>query len=300
VSFERSVAAGALLALAGCGPGAGTLPSSVAQLTCTVEQESGNTWAHFNAEVTGGPDVRYQASVDYGDGAVETRTVDVGRTERFSHQYAGNGRYAIQATLRNVETNDRLTCGRTVDFDVCRSAEVVSETFDSGGTLFWRREVVSDSPSIRESMSWLGSGGNPGGFRTMTHEFTATTSPAFVSIFVHHVFTFGGPKPGPIDRIRYREDRIKLAPLTATSAVGAGALIVQGGVYHVAPLAGGQFSNQGWERVEAVLRASDFTPPPDFSRGAEPMRFGYVRSNSNRFPLLIEHGIDNWRVEICR
>lgn len=30
------------------------------------------------------------------------------------------------------------------------------------------------------------------------------------------------------------------------------------------------------------------------------MRFGYYRSNSNRFPLLIEHGIDNWRLEICR
>lgn len=92
---------------------------------------------------------------------------------------------------------------------MCRSRDVLGDDFGSDLTLHWRKEVISDSPTIRERKEWRGTGGNTGGFRSMTHEFTATTSPAFVSVF-------------------------------------------------------------------------------------------YVRSNSNRFPLVIEHGIDNWRVEICR
>lgn len=277
-----------------------TVPSTLAQLSCSTEVESGNTWAHLHIDLTGGEkNARYQTEVDFGDGAVERRTMYPG-TERFSHQYQRNGQYVIQATARNEQTSDRLTCSRTVEFNVCKSPRIFSEDFNSDATLFWRRNVVADAPSILETRTWRGTGGNPGGYRVMTHEFTATTSPNFVSIFVYHIFDFGGPDQGPIDRIRYREDRIKLAPLTATSAVGSGAVIFQNGVYHVALLTGGQFGNTAWENVDVTLRATDFAPVPDFSSGAPPMLFGYLRSNSNRFPLVIEHGIDNWRVEICR
>ena len=290
---------GSLLSSAACN--SATVPSTLAQLSCSIEVESGNTWAHLQTNLTDGDkDARYQTEVDFGDGVVERRTMYRG-TERFSHQYQRNGRYVIAATARNEQTSDRLTCTRTVEFDVCESSRVLGVDFEGADfTLFWRRNVIVDAPSILETRSWRGSGGNPGGYRVMTHEFTATTSPNFVSIFVYHIFDFGGPDRGPIDRIRYREDRIKLAPNTATSAVGSGAVILQNDVYHVAPLTGGQFANSSWEKVEVVLRASDFSPVPNFASGAPPMLFGYLRSNSNRFPLVIEHGIDNWRVEICR
>ena len=107
----------------------------------------------------------------------------------------------------------------------------------------------------------------------------------------------------PAERGHWRVLKLvhKFAPLSATSAVGGGALIVQNGVNHIAPLTGGTFANSSnWESVEVVLRASDFTPAPDFSEGSPAMLFGNYRSNSNRFPLVIEHGIDNWRVEVCR
>jgi hypothetical protein len=276
-----------------------TLPTP-AQLTCSVETERLDTRANFEIRLTGGPDVSYQASIDFGDGVVETRRMYRGDSGSYPHRYDQNGRYVIDATVRNEETNDRLNCSREVEFDVCRSSSRKDDDFGQDLTLFWSREAVADSPTILETKQWRGSGGNPGGYRVMTHEFTATTSPNFVSMFVYHIFDFGGPERGPIDRIRYREDRIKFAPSTATSAVGSGAVILQNGVYHVAPLSGGQFSNQTWETLEVTLRASDFTPAPDFSASAPPMLFGYLRSNSNRFPLVIEHGIDNWRVEICR
>jgi hypothetical protein len=257
-------------------------------------------YVDFNINLTGPDHVRYEAGVTFGDDSTEERRT-LYSPDRLSlpHLYARNGTYSLEVIARNAETSDRLSCSRTVVFDDCVRAfeEKDDLTFDGR----WRRAAVTDGPGIGETSSWLQSGGNPGGYQRMTHEFTATTAPAFVSIFVYHVFEGFQPAPGPIDHITYREDRIKLAPLTATSAVGGGALIVQNGVNHVAPLTGGTFANSSsWETVDVTLRASDFTPVPDFSASAAPMAFGYYRSNSNRFPLVVEHGIDNWRIQICR
>jgi PKD domain-containing protein len=297
-SVPKAVAASVLLLpLYACEPS--TLPTQTVQLTCSLEVERADTWAHLRATLTGGErDTTYATTVDFGDGSTEARLLRRDANELFSHHYPRNGQFTIQATARNEESSDRYTCTKSVEFDLCRSSVVLSEDF--GSSFFWTRDVASDDASIREAASWQEAGGNPGGFLSMTHEFTATTSPTFVSIFVHHLYQFGGPEAGPIDRIRYSEDRIKLAPSSTAAAVGAGAVILQNGVYHRAPLTGGQFANTGWERAQATLRASDFTPVPDFSRDAPRMSFGFYRSNSNRFPLLIQHGIDNWRVEICR
>jgi hypothetical protein len=278
-------------------PGVPGLP----RLTCTIDDiDTQVRTVDIDVIINGGPrDARYSDMVDWGDGVVERPRLFLEESADLRHMYERRGPYLIDVTVRNEATSDRLSCGLSAEVGFCDVPHVrLDDDFTFDGR--WAKSVGTTAPGIRETDETLRSGGNPDGYRRMTHEFTMTTSPAFVDIFVHHIYIGRGEVAGPIDLIRYREDRIKLAPLTTTSAVGGGAVILQNGVYHVAPLTAGQFSNTSWERVEVTLRETDFTPQPDFSANAPMMRFGYRRSNSNRFPLVIEHGIDNWRVEICR
>jgi hypothetical protein len=134
----------------------------------------------------------------------------------------------------------------------------------------------------------------------MNHTFIRQTAPAEVTIWVSHINEAASYNPAahvPIDHIRYSEDRIKLAP-HGTAQVATGFLVRQGGTDHVAYITGSVFGNEVWERVTVDLRAGDFTPPLDFSDPA-PLEMGYVRGNTYRYPLVIQHGIDNWKVEIC-
>jgi hypothetical protein len=282
-------------------PGLPGLP----QLTCNLTSTDADYRSvEINFAVNAGPgDARYSGRVEWGDGSGAELQQGRGSVTRMDHRYERRGRYRIEIALRNEVTSDRLSCGLSAELGFCEHPDYTIQDILDSNPVFddkWMRDVRRTSPTIRETAVGSASGGNLESYRRMTHEFTATTSPDFVEIFVHHIYRNYGPFPAPIDLIRYREDRIKLAPLTATSAVGGGALIVQNGINHLAPLTAGQFSNTSWERVEVILREDDFTPRPDFSPTGAPMWFGYYRSNSNRFPLLIEHGIDNWRVELCR
>ena len=49
------------------------------------------------------------------------------------------------------------------------------------------------------------------------------------------------------------------------------------------------------------LTAADF-PGVNFSSTGGPITFGYFRSNTNTGggAVTLTHGIDNWKVEICR
>jgi hypothetical protein len=287
------------LALVAGGVLATGCPTSLGRLSCSVQIDSAERLVQFSTQVSGGQGNRFEITAAFGDGAESTQTGT--RSANFTHRYERGGLYVIQAAARNEETNDRYTCSTDVDLTACPVRETISDDFDVDRSASWTLHVVADSPTIRQAVSWNGSGGNAGGYRRMTHEFTADTSPTFVSIFVHHIANFGGAIRGPIDHLRYREDRIKFAAASDTSAVGGGAVILQNGIYHVASLTGGQFTNSAaWQRVDVTLRPGDFAPVPDFSANAAPMQFGYLRSNSNRVPLVIEHGIDNWLVDVCR
>jgi hypothetical protein len=304
--------AGGALVGAGCDPRAMPNGPSVANITTptpaiTCEVQSFGSRDVFLTVKIEGPDLQYETLVDFGDGTQKRTTLgfaSFGHIDaRFDHQYERNGSFTIEVTARETKTSDRLTCSRPVVFDDCLSAQRIEDDFTVDER--WSRSMITDGPGMGEAVSWQHSGGAPGnggGYRRMMHEFRATTAPTFVSIYVYHVFDFwGGPVQGPIDHINYREDHIKFAPISATASVAGGLLIVQNGAKHVAPIPGGTFANSGsWERTSVTLRASDFTPPPDFSRSAAPMQVGYYRANSNRYPLVIEHGIDNWQVQVCR
>ncbi len=184
------------------------------------------------------------------------------------------------------------TTPRTVFFD----------DFNSGDTSLWSAtEIITPQAIPSISQGWYNPivGGNPGGFRRMVHHFTAATAPDFYTIAVYHLFNaaYNPATDGSLQSIVYTEDRRRIS---ANGDVGTAALIYQGNVYHVALLSNGVFNNPDWQTLTVTLHASDFLPPVDFSAGGGPMKFGYVRSNSSRFPIDIEHGIDNWGVRVVR
>jgi hypothetical protein len=85
--------------------------------------------------------------------------------------------------------------------------------------------------------------------------------------------------------------------------VASAFIVVQGGVVCTRSLGSGAFGNETRETGGLTsLTASDFAPAPgpDFSATGAPLQFGYQRANSSRFPIVLTHGIDNWRVTIRR
>lgn len=147
----------------------------------------------------------------------------------------------------------------------------------------------------------MGAGGNPGGFRRMTHTLTKQTAPDFVTLFVEHRFTgatYDPSKQGAIASLDYSEDHQSAASDEYTAL-----LVVQNGVSYRAEFPNNSaFPIGTWQTARLTgLRASDFTPAGlNFSATGGPMTFGYVRGNSARFVTTITHDIDNWQVTIHR
>ena len=158
-------------------------------------------------------------------------------------------------------------------------------------------------------------GGNPNGYRRMQHVMSKTTFPDFMSVNAIH--TFGGsitiseastvvvptngyydPKAlGAVNTITFSEDRISPSGL----AVGENVFIVQGTRYYTPSLTGGVITNSTWARASRTITAAEAAAGGiDFSANGKPMRFGFMRSTSERFPQVREHGIDNFRVVLRR
>lgn len=179
----------------------------------------------------------------------------------------------------------------------CGNPRTYADDFSTEKT--WLVTTAGDG-SVTQSVLREPAAGNPGGFRRMTHAFTAAT-PDFVTIAVNHLYVEdGGYEPvemGAVHHLRYHEDRIKVLP-SGDARVGGAVLVRQGGIDHIAQLTGGVFGNEAWGGVTVDLTANDFAPPLNFASGN--MEFGYQRSNSARFPIEVVHGIDNWRMDVCR
>ncbi len=160
--------------------------------------------------------------------------------------------------------------------------------------------VTNDSAIASATATYETAGGNPGGYRRMVHHFGAPST-AFTTLAVYHIYIEDGyytpVEQGAIDHLRYTEDRIKFAP-TGPAEVGTGVVVTRNDVNHVALLTGGAFGTETWGQVSVDLTGSDFSPPLDLSSGN--FQFGYLRSNSSQAALDVIHGIDNWKMEVCR
>ena len=152
--------------------------------------------------------------------------------------------------------------------------------------------------------------GNPQGYRWMEHVLPHTTGVAATQITVRHIYEGGTYDPcvdGAIDHINYFEDRIVFDPEIPGIPIGSAFLLEQNGLSFSVLVAGGGFNNLSWETGQLLMITSESfltATKPDFSGSGTncPIKFGFVRSNVVNWttPLVLTHGIDNWRVEIFR
>jgi len=173
-------------------------------------------------------------------------------------------------------------------------AIVVSDgTFDPAD---WSVTVVSSVGGATETVGSSESGGNPGDYRTMSHQL-----PPFSSIAVVHIyeaFSYDPGALGTLSSIDYSEDQIQTVVPFPGAAVGATFAIRQDGEFFVT--GDGTFTTTTWAGWTPTQWNESSFANPDFSETGAPIFFGYLRSNSNESGggITNEHGIDNWSVEL--
>jgi hypothetical protein len=172
----------------------------------------------------------------------------------------------------------------------CAGAQV-QDRFDADAG--WTRTTEA-TPGLSDSVRFEGTGGAGGGYRRMAHEL-----PNRGDIVVDHWYdSFYSPRQeGPIRRIHYVEDRIQFSPPFTGAAVGSGFLVRQGGRRVALPLP--VFRETTWQRAELVAGPADLAGI-DLSSNGGPIQFGYYRGNTSSGGITVQHGIDNWTVEVCR
>jgi len=198
------------------------------------------------------------------------------------------------------DTTFNVTASFAPPLAACNNPVIIQDQFaaDAG----WTTTVTVGSGAPTQTVAFQASGGNPGGYRQMQHIF-----PGAGVISVYHDFgavTYNPGTQGAIDHINYYEDQIELAPPFAGAAIGTGFTLTQGGGRYSTILhpPTGAFTNTSWATASLTgLTAASFSAGLNFATGG-PITFGYFRSNTNNggSAITLNHGIDNWKVEICR
>jgi hypothetical protein len=180
----------------------------------------------------------------------------------------------------------------------------------------WSASALADpaqnGPTHSEQRS--ATGGLPDAYRHMVH--TMTAGPSTLRVFNANATAVYDPKVlGAIHAIDYSEDCNRVTATSSSITVLSFAMIEQSGRHYSST--GGRGCLALWignfSRLPS-LRAADFEqvdgPPcgsgescPDFSAAGAPLHFGFERRVSlvaGALPGLIEHGIDNWTVQVWR
>jgi hypothetical protein len=181
----------------------------------------------------------------------------------------------------------------------CANPLVLSDDFESSKG--WVAETPAGAPATNITITQETTGGSGGGgYRKMVHQLTPNAS-----LIVYHWFptTYTPSIQGAITSINYSEDRINLPPIPYFgSDIGSGFILDGGAAGKVAiAIPPGSFASQAW----ATGALSNLTQSRFGSialNGSTPLRFGYYRSNGNggSTSYTTTHGIDNFRVTLCR
>lgn len=163
-----------------------------------------------------------------------------------------NGSLADGTRAQRAEPARSLGLGSGEGVRDCRTAEPPSQPglvfddlqFGAGG---WQVLVTSmPIDGLEQSVLQSSGGGNPGAFRRMTHAMTAAPGIELLLRVVHLKLdaVYDPARSGAIDRIDYREDRIRIASETERpQGVSAGLAIRQGDRLFVPIVAG---DGGGW------------------------------------------------------
>ena len=186
-------------------------------------------------------------------------------------------------------------------FDYGLNTVVIEDDFDDAGACdSWTADVTGNGTYSATDGCEV-AGGNPNGYRTMTHEVTDVSG-----VNVIHWYDGGSYDPssgGAIQEVIYSESQIITQPAFVGGALGSYFRLRQGGTVYSSSL--GAHTDTGWTDHSVRLTPVFFTPAPgpDFSASGGEIQFGYGRSNSNTTAGVTSttvHGIDNWRVVIVQ
>jgi len=194
-----------------------------------------------------------------------------------------------------------VTFDMTPRFESGLNTVVIEDDFEEAGACVDWNSDVAGTGTYNATDGCEAAGGNPDGYRTMTHEVTDVSG-----INVSHWYEGGSYDPssgGAIEEIIYSESQIITQPAFVGGAVGSYFRLRQGGTVYSYSL--GAHTDTGWTDHSARLTPGFFTPAPgpDFSAAGGEIQFGYGRSNSNTTAGATSttvHGIDNWRVVIVQ
>ena len=180
----------------------------------------------------------------------------------------------------------------------------------------WSSSAIADpaqnGPTHSEDRG--ATGGLPGAFRHMVH--TMTAGPSSLRVFNTKASAVYDPQAlGAIHAIDYAEDCDRLSATSSAFVVTSYPTIEQTGRRYVSRLGRGCLSLwvNNFSQVPS-LEAGDFVQVdgpacgngescPDFSARGAPLRFGFERRvvlQAGASPGSIEHGIDNWNVNVWR
>jgi hypothetical protein len=283
--------------VSGSGSGSGTVVSSdpAVDINCTITDG-----------IAGGGTFCSAGFDDAGNGGIFNLVATPAEGSSFTSWSRCSSSSGATCTLSFASSTRDTTFSVTATFTLdtplsCNNPVVIQDQFTSDAG--WTTLVSTSGATVAtQSVAFQGSAGNPGGYRQMQHVFTGQGA---ISVFHEYGTTTYNPgTQGPIDHINYYEDEILINPPFAGAAIGTGFTVSQAGTRYSAILwpPSGAFTNVVWGTASLTdLTEASFSPGLNFSTGG-PITFGYSRSNTNTgaTALTLTHGIDNWKVEICR
>ncbi len=185
----------------------------------------------------------------------------------------------------------------------CLDPYVIGDDFSTDVAGRWTSSGPGAGPVVGPPTIWsatyLAGSGNPGGYWRFQH---VAHPPMGLTVYHRFDVDYDPALPGnEIDHINYTEDQIYLAPYSG-SDVRWSLFLEQGGT-RFAPSSGVRlFGNAAWAKgLQTNLTPAQF-PGANLGPGGGKIRFGIMRETlvSAGGPDTTNHGIDNFRVEVCR
>lgn len=146
------------------------------------------------------------------------------------------------------------------------------------------------------------SGGNPGEYRKVTHDWVGPGAVGFAHLFTSQAYN--PADQGALDAVKYDFDMLIIDPSTS-GTVHYAPLLAQGGRFFrasgVTPTTQGVWLAQSFAGLTAAsFSATDGTGAPDFSAAGAPIQFGFYTANGTAGSgrSVTTSGIDNWKVTL--
>jgi uncharacterized protein YjdB len=243
----------------------------------TVKDDAGNTLT--------GRTIRWQSS------APTVATVDASTGEVVGVALGG------PVTIRAIALENLAVAGdATVTVVACANPLVITDAFATDLGTGWTTSSTTSLPTQSnhsQTVSYQSDGGRSDGFRQMAHSMIGVGT---FTVYHRRELEYDPAVSGAITSINYSEDQ---KMFNTPSSVGWGFFVEQGSNRRTKSIGTAVFSNPEWASASiANMKASDF---PDINFSAGKIKFGFYRANTSTSGIYtVTHGIDNWRVEVCR